>query len=313
MRTERLHLRRLLAVAVISALTGQSAEAQRDTSASDTVAFQAKRARPGAEFRIPLASFLAPGVAQYLYGAPLAGATFSGVAVAGLGLYLSGDERTLQQDPLPRHAEGQQAVVGVLLFSAAGAYSAYDAFSRALPALKAEGKYSFISDRASLSEVLSAPFDPRFLKRWTTWVDLAYTVGVVALLATDRADPGKQYLPFKWHDGVFIAAIGYMPATGEEAFFRGWLYPVLYQRFGQKFWLANSVQAAIFGSLHLDQAGPFAAAIGAWAWYEGWLTRRNGWDVRESVFHHFWYNASVGVATFLTDQKGPAVTVQLPF
>lgn len=311
MRTRLCYLRRLPEVAVIATLAWRPAEAQRDTTAKDTVTFQAKRPRTGAEFRIPLGSSVAPGLGQYLYGAPVAGALFTGMAAAGLGLYLSGDEGTLQRDILPRHAEGQQAVVGALLLSAAGFYSAYDAFSRGLPALRLEGKYSFISERASLEAVLSAPFDPRFLKRWTTWVDLAHTAGVVALVYTDRVEPGKEYLPFKWHDGAFIAATGYMPGTGEEAFFRGWLYPVFYQRFEQEFWLANSLQAAIFGSLHLPQAGAFAAAIAAWAWYEGWLTRRNGWNIEESVFHHFWYNVAVGLTEFLTEERS-GVAVRFP-
>ncbi|GBD31140.1 hypothetical protein HRbin33_00088 [bacterium HR33] len=307
----RLGLRPLAAAALLGASLWEPAAAQRDSSASDTAISQVERARPGAEFRIPLASLLAPGVGQYIYGAPLMGATLTGTAALGAGLYLSGDQAVLEQDLLPRHLEGQQSVTGALLVALAGYYSAYDAFSRGLPGLQAEGKYSFISRRAPLSQVLSAPFDPSFLKRWTTWLDLAYTAGIVTLLTASRTEPDKQYLPFKWHDGAFVAAIGYMPGTGEEAFFRGWLYPVLYQRFGQKFWLANSVQAAIFGSLHLPQAGTFAAAIAAWAWYEGWLTRRNGWNIRESVFHHFWYNVAVSLADFLTEQR-PQVAIQLP-
>lgn len=211
----------LATMAVLSVLVRQPAAAQRDSAAGDTAASSTERPRPGAEFRIPLASFLAPGVAQYIYRAPVAGASFTGMAALGTGLYLTGDEATLEQDILPRHLEGQQAVVGALLVALAGYYSAYDGFRRGLPGLQREGKYAFLSDHAPLVELLDAPFDLGFLKRWTTWVDLAYTAGVTALIAAGRTGPGKRYVPFEWHDGAFLGAIGFMPGTGEEAFFRG--------------------------------------------------------------------------------------------
>jgi len=99
--------------------------------------------------------------------------------------------------------------------------------------------------------------------------------------------------------------------VGEEALFRGWLYPVLHQNLGRRVWLSNGLQAAIFGSLHVPQAKSFALVIATWAFYEGWLTRRNGWSVRESVFHHFWYDVAVGAATLATQEQA-TVTIVFP-
>jgi hypothetical protein len=33
------------------------------------------------------------------------------------------------------------------------------------------------------------------------------------------------------------------------------------------------------------------------------LTRRNGWSIRESIFHHFWYDVLVASATLLADER----------
>ena len=62
---------------------------------------------------------------------------------------------------------------------------------------------------------------------------------------------------------------------------------MIYERTEGKFAVSNAAQAWLFSRLHLGQAGPFALVIGAWAFYEGWLTKRNRWSIRESIFHHF--------------------------
>src|SRR6266511_517195 len=91
--------------------------------------------------------------------------------------------------------------------------------------------------------------------------------------------PPAQYLPFQTRDGAFVAAFSYNAGVGEEALFRGWLYPMLYQHLGRRAWLANGLQAGAFGALHAPQAGAFALDIAGSALYEGWLTRRNGWSI----------------------------------
>jgi membrane protease YdiL (CAAX protease family) len=102
-------------------------------------------------------------------------------------------------------------------------------------------------------------------------------------------------------------------AAGEEAFFRGYLLPMMYQRTGQKFWLANGTQAAVFGVLH----GRGAVIIAPWAYWEGWLTRHNDWSVRESIFHHFWYDVAVISAELIVDDNAPRrvrrVGISVPF
>jgi membrane protease YdiL (CAAX protease family) len=248
---------------------------------------------------------------QYLQHAPAAGVAFTGTAVAGYALFLSGDQDAATATDLPRTPAGQRAFIGAGLATTAGALSAYDSFHRSLAALQGQGKYRFVTSHDPPGSLLLAPFDVRMLKRWTTWVDLAYTGAVTLILVSTETAPGKQYLPFRTRDGAFVTALSYDAGVGEEALFRGWLYPVLHQNLGGRVWLSNGLQAAIFGGLHVPQAKSFALVIATWAFYEGWLTRRNGWSVRESVFHHFWYDVAVGAATLATQEQA-TVTIVFP-
>jgi Type II CAAX prenyl endopeptidase Rce1-like len=266
--------------------------------------------RAGSDFWLPFASLFVPGTGQYATGSPLVGARFTTAAVAGYALYFTGDAAGAQLTDLPRMPAGQRALVGLELANVSGFLSAYDAFHRALPNLQREGKYTFMTAHESPGRVLLAPFDPHLLRRWTTWIDLAHTGIVTTIFVLSETKAGKRYAPFRLHDGAFATSLAFGAGTGEEAAFRGWLYPLLYQNLGRRAWLANGIQATIFGGLHVPQAGVFAADIAAWGFYEGWLTRRNGWSVRESVFHHFWYDAVVIAATLLT-QGARSVTISL--
>jgi membrane protease YdiL (CAAX protease family) len=270
--------------------------------------------RPGAEFQIPLASLLVPGLGQYLAGSSLVGAGFTGAAAGGYALVLTGDPDAFTAEDLPRAPAGQRAFVGAGLAQTAGALSAYDYFHRSLPSLQRVGRYDFVTTHDPPAGLLLAPFDVRLLKRWTTWLDLAYTGAIATVVALTETEPGAQYVPFLARDGLFVASFSYNAGVGEEALFRGWLYPVLHQNLGRRAWLSNGLQAGGFGALHVPRARAYALVIAGWAFYEGWLTRRNGWSIRESVFHHFWYDVAVGAATLLTQKSGTmAVVVPVRF
>lgn len=261
------------------------------------------------EFRVPLASILVPGTGQYVHGEYVAGLAHTATAAAGyLAARLSSAD--LDLEGLPREGRDQFAYEAIHVSATSGFLSAWDAFHRAVPALREEGKYEFLTRRESLGDLLSAPFETDFLGRWTTWLNLAYT-GVVAGVLLGGRDAGIEYEPFRARDAAFAASLSLNAGVGEEAVFRGWLLPILHQRFGERFWLANSTQGVIFGALH-PQAGAFAAVIAAWALYEGWLTRRNDWSVRESIFHHFWYDVAISAAEFLTDEREARIRLTLP-
>ena len=262
-----------------------------------------KRARDGSQFWIPAMSLLIPGFGQFLQGDPAAGVVYGGVALGGFTLSKVGDADVFPIDELPRSARDQLAFEGIHLMSTAGALSAWDAFHRAVPALQIESKYEFLGqDEDDLVALLTAPFDTRFLSRWTTWVELAYTAAITTLVLHSRRED-VDYDSFRAQDALFVTALSVNAGVGEEALFRGWLLPFFHQNFDDRFWLANAAQAGIFGGLHAPQAKGFAAVIGVWGLFEGWLTRRNGWSVRESIFHHFWYDVAVVTATLVADES----------
>jgi membrane protease YdiL (CAAX protease family) len=265
----------------------------------------------GAQLAVPLASLVLPGIGQFRRNAVSAGAAFSGAAIAGYALYATGAPEDLSGGEIPLESGPRQSFIGLLLAQGSGEVSAYDAFHSALPALQHEGKYRFATHHASTTALLSAPFDRAFLKRWTTWIQLAYT-GVLASVIVNQRKPGVAYERYELGDAAFGTGLAFGAGVGEEALFRGWLLPLLHQNTGGRFWLANGIQATVFGGLHTPQAGGYAALIGGWALWEGWLTRRHDWNIRESIFHHFWYDAIIFAAELLAEERGPGVAITFP-
>ncbi|HUF76419.1 MAG TPA: CPBP family intramembrane glutamic endopeptidase [Longimicrobiales bacterium] len=258
--------------------------------------------RGGSEFWIPFGSIVVPGLGQYIHGDVWPGLAYTGTALGGYALSGQGNA-TLSA---PRDAEDQLAFEGLHLAATAGMLSAWDAFQRALPAQRGAGKYGFFAADEDLGDLLTAPLDFRFLGRWTTLADLAFTAAVTTWVLTEGPDD-RTFRPYRWHDAAFGTSLSLNAAVGEEALFRGWLLPMLTQKLGGSFWLANFIQAGLFGIGH-PQAEEFAVVIGAGALYSGWQTRRNDWSIREVIFQHFWYDVAVVTATLLRDDRN-AVTL----
>lgn len=236
--------------------------------------------------------------------APATGLGYSAVSVGGIAMMLSGSP---DDSDIPRTSEGQRFELGALVVQSAGFLSARDAFLRAVPAMQQQGKYKFLTTPEGLPELLSAPFDFRFLKRWTTWVDIGQTALMTGLVLSERTS-SKTYYPYRVQDGAVVFGIAANAGISEEAMFRGYLLPMIYEKSG-KFWVANATQAAIFGIGH----GPAGLLFqGPWGLWEGWLVRRNDWSIRESIFHHFWYDFAVITAAAVVEAKPVSVRVRLP-
>lgn len=291
-------MRRILTLAFFLLTVADLLAAQ--TSPPDSAA---RKPKAGAQFLIPLASIALPGLGQYLHGDALAGLGYTATAFASIGLGANAAYQDLND--FPRGGREQFETVALQTFSVAAGLSAYDAFRRSVPALQRGGKYRFITEHESTGRLLTAPFDPAFLKRWTTWVDLAHTALVAAIFVADRREPGARYREFRGHDAAFAMGISAAAALSEEAIFRGWLYPFFQQQMGPGTFLPNAAQSALFAAAHIpNRPGLFILDIGAWAFFEGWLTRRNGWSVRESIFHHFWYDVVIIGAALATERDG---------
>jgi membrane protease YdiL (CAAX protease family) len=251
----------------------------------------------GAEFWTPFGSFLLPGLGQYIHGEPWEGLGYTATAVAGVIVGLEAPRLS----SLPRQAHDQLGLAAGQLVGTAGMLSAWDAFHRPMQAHRDAGKYGFLESDEDLGDLLTAPFDFRFLGRWTTWVDLAFT-GFVTAWVLESRNEGEPHPPLRGHDVAFAGTISLNAAVGEEALFRGWLLPMFTEKSGS-FWTANALQAGIFGALHAGQADEFAVAIGLGGLYNGWVTRRNDWSIREVIFQHFWYDVAVITAELLRDDS----------
>ena len=269
-------------------------------------------ARRGTEVVLPVVSFIVPGVGQYAQGATRAGLAYSGATLVGIAISTAGDPWGDTWDgDAPRRPRDQLAEAGLSVWTTAGGLSAWDSFHRSVPALQRKGKYTFLDGRDGVTDLLSAPFDPRFLNRWTTWVDFAQTAAITALILSERKQ-GAAYVPFRSNDAAYVVSASAQAAIGEEALFRGWLLPLLNQQTGQRFWLANGLQAGAFGAAHLPDAEWYAAVIAGWAAWEGWVVRRNGWSVRESIFHHFWYDVAIFSATLIVEERDAELRLTFP-
>ena len=297
------HLTRSIAVGATLAFSAGSLVAQISSSSST----DSLKVRTGSEIAIPLGSFVLPGLGQYIHGAPAKGLAYSAVYLGGAALGFNNSSDTTD---FPRTDEGQRGDVGLQFAGSAMWLSAWDAFHRGVPAMQQRGKYRFLPKREGLSQLLSAPFDYRFLGRWTTWVDLAQTAAITAIVLSDRSSNEAHY-PYRAQDAAYTVSLSANAAIGEEAFFRGYLLPMLYQKNGGKFWVANASQGLLFGAGHGLNAFNILYQ-GGWGMWEGWLTRRNDWSIRESVFHHFWYDFAVVSAAAVAEEKPLTVRIRFP-
>jgi hypothetical protein len=121
------------------------------------------------------------------------------------------------------------------------------------------------------------------MTRWTTYVPFAMAIFWGS--SNYRRSPAPERFQLRAVDGLASSYSSYQAGTGEEALFRGWMYPVLYEN-TQSHLVANATQGVIFGVAH----GPTAYFQTAAGFYFGWLTVRNNYDLGESVFDHAWWD-----------------------
>lgn len=304
MRLKRLTMAFTLVTALAMPLRAQDPALP---AVSDTAARRAPidsaRPRRGSEFLIPFSNLLLPGLGQYIQRAPAAGLGYTAAFLGGFALANLSDSS--YRTDLPHTGRDQLSDIGLGVLVSSSFLSTWDSFQRAVPRLQRQGKYDFLGRRETLGQLASAPFDPRFLKRWTTWVDLGQTAAFVALTLSDRKT-GVDYIPVRGRDPLFAGAISINAGVGEEAMFRNYLLALFYQHMGRRFWVANATQGSIFGAAHLPEYGLQWAYLSGWAMWEGWITRRNNWSVRESVFHHFWYDTAIFTAAYFVEPATPA-------
>lgn len=230
---------------------------------------------------LPLGSLLLPGLGQYIESQGSAGAFYTGVAAGG-ALLANGASSGSETDDFKNMADSaRQRTYGLQLYQFAGEMSAFHTFRTRIETLKPHGMYTFVTKERS-TDLMLAPFEPEHFIRPTTFIPL---LGLLAIEISRLKD--GSYVDFG--DGAFTGGVSYNAGVGEEALFRGYLMPVLHQNLGSAFW-ANAIQGTVFGAAHLSGQNKLPVIQGLMGFYLGWLTQRNQYSNRQSVFLHTWWD-----------------------
>jgi hypothetical protein len=266
--------------------------------------------RFGHELLLPFGSVLVPGLGQWANGAVGEGFAFLGAAFTGALIAVHNEDASLTSDSFPRTRSAQVRELGLQLAGDAGLLSGYDSFKLSLPKLKVGGHYEFIDKPTPTSKAFTAPFKFNFLKNKRTWIALTIPVAIVAAVAIDRR--GADTVPFRPHDAVYAGGVSYGAGVTEEAFFRGYLFPVFHELSHERAWVSNPAQALLFGLAHAGQVEvPIFQTIAGLYW--GWVVQKNDWDFKETIFQHFWWDTILITGALLLDDGGDTrVSVALP-
>jgi len=206
----------------------------------------------------------------------------------------------------------QKHQIAMSAYQSAGFTSAYLAFRRSVPAFQQENrKYLFLDSSESLHRILLSPFGFSYLKRPTTWIPLAAATGLAATLSyLDRKQEAGHFYSYEVHDAFYTSGISYGAGVSEEALFRGYIYPFAHERLGNWF-VSDVVQSMLFGLAHYGEKNGFPILQTALGFYFGYLTHRNSWTIGESIFIHFWYDAIVFTAGFLSQREEANLAIHL--
>ncbi len=241
--------------------------------------------RPKNIWRPPLVSFLLPGFDQYWEVQITSGVLLSVYATAGV---LSAGYSMVDREPEDietsfeqMRGRDRQYFLGLQAYQTAGFLSAYQSFRTAA---KTHGEdFNYLPKDERTIDVMLAPFDFRMMGRMTTWIPLLAFSGLMVEYANEH------HPKMTADDFAFTSGISYQAGVGEEAFFRGYMMPIMKYATDSNIW-SNAITAGVFGLAHLSKDNKFPIAQVAMGYYLGWLTQRNSWSIRESVFLHAWWD-----------------------
>jgi len=261
---------------------------------------------------VPVASFFLPGLGSFLEEDYSKGAKFLGYFGAGLGVLLSTEQRIKEfnkSDSLNFHHYRdlqREQDIGRAMAAHSMMFSLYDSFLSRVEDHKSDGKYLFLPKDQTINSVLKAPIKFEYMKRWTTYVPFSLAL-ILSPLQFNKS-PRPDRFELRPVDGVSSTYMSYVAGTGEEAMFRGWMYPVLYQNTDNHF-LSNAIQGTVFGYMH----GPKPYFQLAFGFYAGWLTKRNEFDIGEAAFVHAWWDFWLIAAEFARSRSFTEdFNIQLP-
>ncbi len=263
----------------------------------------------------PLASLLLPGFDQYLQGHVTSGLVYSSVWL-GSNLWYANRAQELkdaqdsmgwdswskmQKDDYNNHEElPRQTMLASQYITSVGAMSAWQSFRTVVETHRDGGRFEFLKEEETPMDLLAAPFDFSHLQRKTTWIPLLVAAGIGALVPQSLTDDYKRD-PYSSSDAFYASAISYNAGVSEEALFRGYLQPVIYDSWRSSLG-SNLVQAVVFGLAHratIDR--PFVQA--GMGFYLGWLHEKRDWTLSGSIFVHAWWDVIALSSNYLVRLK----------
>ncbi len=246
--------------------------------------------RPRSIFWPQFTSILLPGFDQYWerqypYALSYSGIAILGQVIANANRYDKDEVKKEKKDDFDERDYGYAAIGNSMTFDV-GLFSAYHSFRSA--ARTRPGDFSFIKANDSIKDVLLAPFQFSYLKRWTTYVPLGL---LTTLLIARAGNPQRHVLPF-YERLASTGSLSYGAGVTEEAAFRGWLMPVLHYEFNSAL-LGNLSQGLLFGAAHISEKNRTPVIQTVSGIFDGWVSQRNGYSICEGVFGHFWWDVLV--------------------
>lgn len=275
---------------------------------------------------IPAVSFLLPGFDQWWEGQYGSAALYTGAAIGGTiysreiakanHILMSGEtdaDGDGKADKSPNDGDDKEptldskgiavrkVVLGGLVYQGAGGLSAYHSFRTAVRSRQSHGEYKFLKHEETPGDLLLAPFHFQYLARPSTFVPLGIGAAIMALVL--NSDPGDKLerSKFTQADAFFTGAYSYNAGTHEEALFRGWVMPLMYEASASPFW-SNAGQALLFAAAHLN-TNPQPIPQLLLGYHLGNVTQNNGWRLGEAVFIHVWWDVLAFTSTFHFQQK----------
>lgn len=244
-----------------------------------------------------LGSFILPGLDQWAMGQVNPGMLYSGYAISGYGIAFWAEDKikvenirntvTDSEGGLATDPTYQLRSAAYQATMAAGFLSAYHSF-RTYAETSGDTRYDYIKNNGDTVEnVMLSPFKFKFLARPTTYLPL---LAAAAIMISSMNDDNARKVNSS--DKGYLAVTSYQAGVGEEAFFRGFLFPYLATSTGSDFW-GNILSSVVFGAAHISDDNEFPVIQTLFGMYDAYLTKRNNWSIQESTFIHFWWDVLV--------------------
>ncbi len=199
-------------------------------------------------------------------------------------------------------------MLGQLVAQGASGFSVWHSFRSAVRSRQIHGQYGFLAAEETPLDLLAAPLRFDYLTRATTYIPLAVGAGLAAIILNSEPQDGYEKAAFRSSDAFFTTAYSWNAGTHEEAFFRGYLMPVMTEYWGSPF-LANLIQSSVFALAHIS-SNPRPLPQFFLGLHMGNVTQRRGWTLSEAVFIHTWWDIiAFGVAYHYKRQEPDGLAV----